>query len=294
MRSFASMLICGMASVRSVHVGPVAGVPTFKDVPGFETRRRKRLVRQTAYATGGNDHKGAVDLSYLNESEARRCCYENYGFLQKPLLLNSWCEFLVELRRIEFRWKLLPLLEGIINFSIVEYTREGETVLCDLRTLTRSGPIANFFECCGALVQGSTDKYFVGFSGPDGVENVLEVRTNRLICGEQDTQTADEKPIVPTLAQFNCRGTSVDLILTNSETGAQRTLIRNFSLQSFNYAFLTSIPIFLKQTDIGIRNVDFVSEDQMRHFRFAWCFLRRESMMTPVEMSELDYLLPLK
>ncbi|KEG13044.1 hypothetical protein DQ04_01251170, partial [Trypanosoma grayi] len=165
-------------------------------------------------------------------------------------------------------------------------------VLCVLKGSSGCAPIAQFFECCGGLTQGSLNNSSVEFCDLDGKEYRFCVDAKKRIASKNALGPVWDEPILPILAQHNCRGTSVDVCVTETKTGVRTPLFSNISLQTFNYAFLTSIPAFLKRTDVGIRNVDFVSKEQMRHFRFAWCFLRRESLMTAVDMSELDTLLP--
>ncbi|RNF15501.1 uncharacterized protein Tco025E_05521 [Trypanosoma conorhini] len=231
-------------------------------------------------------------MPVMDENEAKSICFESYGFLHKPFSFTHWSAFLQELRQIEFRWTLAPIAGGVIVFTALEHGGEGEKVLCQLRGSTGSAPIAEFFECCGTLTQGSCDKRSVRFIDLDGSEHVLRVVSKRQLAATNAATPISDEPILPVLSQYNCRGTSVDVSVIDSRTGVVTPLFHDLSLQTFNYAFLTSIPIFLKRGDVGIRNADFVSKEQMRHFRFAWCFLRRESMMTAVEMSELDLLLP--
>lgn len=266
-------------------VGGQGQIPEVTSLPTFGSRRKRRMNNSC-------EKSAVVSPLALDEEEAKSICFEKYGFLQKPLVMSFWSEFLRELRTIEFSWTLVPSPGGAIIFTASEHGTDGKKILCSLKGTTGCAPIAEFFECCGNLTQGICEKSSVRFFGPDGSGHVLEVVAKRRLSeGNVVDQTVD-KPILPVLAQYNCRGTSVDVSVTEIRTSVVTSLFCDLSLQTFNYAFLTSIPVFLKRTDVGIRNVDFVSKDQMRHFRFAWCFLRRESLMTAVEMSELDLLLP--
>ncbi|ORC91002.1 uncharacterized protein TM35_000074260 [Trypanosoma theileri] len=281
-----------LQEARFLVVGPKCGIPPVSSPPAFESRRRKRLRLGNEENSGLKRSSNSVIKSMMDENEAKSICFENHGFLQKPLIINHWSEFLQELRRIEFRWSLAPSAGGVIILTILEHGIDGEKVLCSLRGTSGCAPIAEFFECCGSFIQGSLSKYDTRFVDLDGGEFLLRVVATRRIPEGNTLDLIADKPILPVLAQYDCRGTSVDVSIVETKTGVQTLLFQNLSLQTFNYAFLTSVPIFLKRTDVGVRNVDFVSKEQMRHFRFAWCFLRRESMMTAVDMTELDSLLP--
>ncbi|KAH9580112.1 hypothetical protein LSM04_008357 [Trypanosoma melophagium] len=277
---------------RFLVVGAQGGIPSTSPPPAFESRRRKRLRLASGESSGLNGSRNSVVKSMMDENEAKSICFEKYGFLQKPLIMNLWSEFLQELRSIEFRWSLAPSAGGVIILTVLEHGIDGEKALCSLRGTSGCAPIAEFFECCGGFIQGSLSKHDTRFLDLDGTEYILRVVTTRRIPEGHAIDLVADEPILPVLAQYNCRGTSVDVSIVETKTGVETPLFQNLSLQSFNYAFLTSVPIFLKRTDVGVRNVDFVSKEQMRHFRFAWCFLRRESMMTAVDMTELDSLLP--
>ncbi|KAF5226705.1 hypothetical protein ECC02_000206 [Trypanosoma cruzi] len=292
MRRFLHIGISHLYLARFLIVGTRGIVPEIGFLPAFESRRRRRMRLGGENAKNDTETSGVPVVPAMDEYEAKSICFEKYGFIQKPLLVKNWSFFLQELRRIEFRWALSPNAGGVIVFTALEHGREGEKVLCNLKGSTGCAPIAEFFECCGGLIQGRCEKYFVKFLDPDGGEHVVKIVSKRQIAASDNVSPVFDEPILPVLAQHNCRGTSVEVSVTDSRTGVLTPVFNDISLQTFNYAFLTSIPVFLKRNDVGIRNADFVSKEQMRHFRFAWCFLRRESLMTAVEMSELDLLLP--
>ncbi|AAZ11778.1 uncharacterized protein TEOVI_000635500 [Trypanosoma equiperdum] len=292
MRRFGGALTRPLGGMRRVVVGPNGSVPEAGCVPTFETRRRKRLRLGGSLTGDWVASTESLSGSCVREEEARLLCFEKYGFVHKPLTMASWSDFLQELARFEFRWRLLPCVGGVTVLNIVERNCGDENVLCDLRTSCGSAPFAQFFECLGAFVQGTSEKRCIMFCDPNGLEQSLEIRAKRHLSPALGEGFEDEKPILPTLAQYDCRGTLVDLVLKDMKTDVLRPIISDISMQALNYAFLVSIPLFLRQADVGVRNTDLVSKEQMRHFRFAWCFLRRESMMTPVEIGELDTLLP--
>ncbi|ESL10640.1 hypothetical protein TRSC58_01623 [Trypanosoma rangeli SC58] len=292
MRRFQRSGVFGLCPARFFIVGTRGNIPEIGSLSAFESRRRRRIRLSSENARDDRQISSVPRVPAVDEDEAKSVCFENYGFLQKPLKFAHWSAFLQELRRIEFRWTLAPSVGGVIVFTALEHGGEGEKVLCKIKGSTGSAPIAEFFECCGTLTQGSCDKRSVRFLDIDGGGHVLSVVSKRKIDSNNAAPPVFDEPILPVLAQYNCRGTSVDVSVIDTRTDVVTPVFHELSLQAFNYAFLTSIPVFLKRADVGIRNADFVSKEQMRHFRFAWCFLRRESMMTAVEMNELDFLLP--
>ncbi|KAG5473062.1 hypothetical protein CUR178_02978 [Leishmania enriettii] len=264
--------------LRHVVVGPSTTIPSATPTPQFG-RRRQRL------------QKGLSSLSFdvENDRDAKNICFERYGFVQKPMFLETWQAFLRELQRVELRWSLAPSAGGTLQLKIHDHFEPGDGLLCELKgAANRSAPLAEFFEACGSLSQGAVSKYEIRFFDGESCSVLLIESKKRL--GESTFK--DEPPIVPLLCQFDCRGTSVSLSVLDEKTLVRTPLFSDISIQALNYAFLTSLPLFLKRTDLGIRNADFVTKDQMRHFRYAWCFLRKESCMTPVELGELDALLP--
>ncbi|CAJ1010525.1 hypothetical protein Q4I28_005840 [Leishmania naiffi] len=203
--------------------------------------------------------------------------------------METWQEFLRELQRVELGWSLAPNAGGTLQLKIHDHLEPGDGVLCELKGGTnRSAPLAEFFEACGSMSQGTISRAEIQFFDEESCSVLLIESKKRL----GDTPFKDEPPILPFFCQFNCRGTSVSLSVLDKKTLIRTPLFSDISIQTLNYAFMTSLPLFLKREDLGIRNVDFVTKDQMRHFRYAWCFLRKESWMTPVELGELDALLP--
>lgn len=263
---------------RCIVVGPSSALPKASSTPEFG-RRRRRLQRRA--------EKQALEVQ--NDDEAKNACFERYGFVQKPLFMASWQEFLKELQRVELGWSLAPSAGGTLRLKVIDHSEPGDGLLCELSGSTsRSAPMAEFFEVCGTLCQGSTAAGEVQFMDGDK-HSVLQIASKKRF---PSSELKEEPPIIPFTSQFNCRGTSVSLSVLDKQTNVTTPLFSDISIQTLNYAFMTALPIFLKRSDIGVRNADFVTKDQMRHFRFAWCFLRRESWMTPVDMTELDCLLP--
>ncbi|KAG8341331.1 hypothetical protein ERJ75_000716500 [Trypanosoma vivax] len=278
--------------LRSVFVGSDISSRTPSPVPVFGRRRYQNSESNDSSVYRIENHSDHVLVSSEDESYAKKMCFEKYGFVQRPLVVKSWTEFLRELRRVELRWRLIPSFSGLIVLDIIEHTKDAETLLCSLKTSSSSTPIANFFDCCGKIIQGTTDKGIIPFPDPVCNGSILEIKSKRYIVPNEEKGILSEEPVSPVIAQYNCRGISVDLTVTDTATNIEKSIFTNLPMQVLTYAFLSSIPVFLKRTDSGVRNVDFVSKDQMRHFRFAWCFLRRESLLTAVDMSELDILLP--
>lgn len=265
-------------AARNIVVGPRTSIPSATSTPQFGRRRRRLREREL------------VASCYVeNDEDAKEICFSHYGFIQKPLYMATWQEFLRELRRFELQWSLAPGPGGIYQLKIYDHAEPGDGLLCELKGAgCSSAPIADVFEACGCITEGSINVGAVRFL--EGLsDSTLRIESKKRL-GE--TTIADEKPILPGLTQHNCRGTSVNISVLDNKSRLVTPLFSDLSVQTLNYAFITSLPAFLKRTDVGIRNSDFVTKDQMRHFRFAWCFLRKESWMTPVEMGELDSLLP--
>jgi hypothetical protein len=263
---------------RCIVVGPSTTLPKTSNAPEFG-RRRRRSQREA--------EKRVFDVE--NDDDAKNTCFARYGFVQKPMFMATWQEFLKELQRVELSWSLAPSAGGSLQLKILDHSEPGDGLLCELSGSTsRSAPMAEFFEACGTLSQGSASTGEIQFLDGEN-HSVLQLASTKRFA---DKDFKEEPPILPFTCQYNCRGTSVSLSVLDKRTNVLTPLFSDISIQTLNYAFMTALPIFLKRTDIGVRNADFVTKDQMRHFRFAWCFLRRESWMTPVDMTELDCLLP--
>lgn len=277
MRRFFSPLSFGLA--RHVIVGPSTSLPTAETTPRFGRRRRRQQQQ----------HPRPRVFDVANDEDAKNMCFDRYGFVQKPLFMETWQEFLRELQRVEMAWSLAPSAGGMLQLKIFDHLEPGDGLLCELRgAANRSAPVAEMFEACGSISQGAMSKGEVQFFDGENC-SVLQIESKKRLG---DPSFKDEPPILPALCQYNCRGTSVSLSVLDKKTQVRTPLFSDISIQTLNYAFMTSLPLFLKRIDIGVRNADFVTKDQMRHFRYAWCFLRKESWMTPVELGELDMLLP--
>ncbi|KAG5472293.1 hypothetical protein LSCM1_03692 [Leishmania martiniquensis] len=263
---------------RQVVVGPSSTIPSPSSSPRFG-RRWRRLQESLP----------PPSFDAENDRDAKNICFERYGFLQKPVFLETWQEFLRELQRVELGWSLAPSSGGTLQLKIHDHLEPGDGLLCELKgAANQSAPLAEFFEACGSVSQGRMSKCEIQFF--DGESSSVLLIESKKRLGENSFK--DDPPISPLFCQFDCRGTSVSLSVLDKKTLVRTPLFSDISSQTLNYAFLTSLPLFLKRTDLGVRNADFVTEDQMRHFRYAWCFLRKESCMTPVELGELDALLP--
>lgn len=264
---------------RALVVGPEKGLPAAQQIPIFGRRRRAEKKKIEVPATVANP---------MLDIDAKNMCFERYDFVHKPLYMNNWLQFLRELQRLELRWSLEPSVGGIYVLKIIDHSPDGG-LLSEVKGYGNLCiPIADFFEACGNITSGISSEGSIVFSEPGGRKNVLKIEAIKKL-GE----VHDEPPTIPfQKPQFNCRGISVNMSLINMQTNVRTPLFSDISLQAVNYAFLSSIPAFMKRNDMGIKNADFISKDQKQHFRFAWCFLRKESWMTPVEMGELDLLLP--
>eukprot|EP00796_Vickermania_ingenoplastis_P005826 gene5826-4153_t len=289
MRHFRFMVIASggvLCSTRKVSVGPDEGVlPRHTKVPLFGRRRRKE--------------KKASDITIstatlIDENEARDICRKNYGFFSKPVYMEKWGTFLSELKRAELSWSVIPVSGGGMTLKLIDHSHHANEVLHEFRgrNSTQSSPLADLFEACGSIVNGSRQEENVLFN-QKGFSEVL-----KLVPTEKEYMYPYIPPEgelgIPLLAKSECTRVSLDVLHLNSSNGVLTPLFRGLSFQAFCYAFLTSIPCFLKKTDVGVRNLDFVSQEQMTHFRYAWCYLRREAWMTPLEMEEFDALLPPK
>lgn len=267
---------------RNFNVVSPTEFPRSEKVPAFGKRRRKQ-----------KDISPQPTSSNISEKEARLICLNNYGFLQKPLYQEKWAEFLSELRRIELSWRLFPVANGGIDLTVLDHSEELNKTLHIFRGVNgqgKSSPMADLFEACGSIINGSIQEENIYFKYENKCESL------RLNPQKRDIlfPPKEEDYGYPVMARSQCTRVAVNVSHVNMSTGVSTPLLRNISFQTFVYCFLTSIPVFLKRTDIGVRNLDFVSAEQMSHFRFAWCYLRREAWMTPLEMEEFDTLLPPK
>ncbi|CCW61719.1 unnamed protein product [Phytomonas sp. EM1] len=266
---------------RQIMVGPSKGIPAISSVPRFGKR----------VASSPREPRGKLELDPGSELRAEAICKDSYGFLKKPLFMESWTEFQKELNRIELQWYLAPGSNGIITLKLFDHREQGDGLLCELKGEgSKCKPIADFFECCGSLLTGVSDTHTVPFIN-DSSEFLLVANSERFIDSSHTTQSEDlakRHDLTYTIGL----GTMVNLSVIDQKTNIRTPLFHRISLLAFNYALLSSIPIFLKRNDIGVRNLDFVSKEQMQQFRFAWCFIRSRSSMTPVDVTELDCLLP--
>ncbi|CCW67985.1 unnamed protein product [Phytomonas sp. Hart1] len=267
---------------RQIIVGPSKGIPTISNVPRFG----KHLT------SSSREEQTTIEPDVGSELRAQAACKDSYGFLRKPLLMKSWTEFQKELQRIEFQWYLAPESGGIITLKVFDHSEPGNGFLCELKgNGSKCTPIADFFECCGSILTGNSESHTIYFIN-DTSEFLLLVNSERFINSHDRIKSEDlakKEELMHTIGL----GTMVNLLIIDKKTNLRTPLFNKISLLTLNYAFLTSIPIFLKRNDVGVRNVDFVSKNQIHHFRFAWCFIRSRSSMTPIDITELDCLLPI-
>lgn len=243
-----------------------------------------------------------------DEDEAEVVCRARYGFLEKPPYLSYWSHFLAEIKRIEFRWSLTPGMGGVYHLRIVEHDADGEHELCHLvGDGKQCHPIADMFEGISGILQGTFTSFSVPFiSGANGgrPQNlVLEAKPQIVSPSaspeEVAAMSAAANPQAATnriglMVQTAKTGYCLDVYIVEKGSTFRSPLFHDVSLQALFHAHLESIPLFLRRTDIGIPNHDFIPADQMTMFRFVWCFIRRECRMTPVELGELNHLLPMK
>lgn len=255
---------------------PPGSVPQREQVPVFGRRRRGRKPSssQTSEIT-------------IPEEVAEKQCRE-YGFLRKPAYMAKWSVFLTEIRQAELTWSLLP--SGGLTLRVASHANGSSE---DLRLFNgqnsnRTSSIADLFESLGSIINGSRCEENVFFRNETRVESL------RIMPRELPADFPSDPSDVFTMARSTCPSVALDIFHVNVPNGVSTPLFTNFSFLAFCNAFLNSIPIFLRKNDIGIRNVDFVTPEQMQHFRFAWCYLRREGWMSPLDIGEFDCLLPAK
>lgn len=282
--------LVALGSRRTVLAGANTSLPQARVADVVLARSKERGRR------AGSDEASASlvaeqEVSAECEADAKHRCITMYDMIERPLCLPSWFAFMRQLQRFEMQWRLEPGVAGTYVLDLNDHTCTRKANVVQLRgSGGHCKPIADMFECCVHLVQGTHTEKIVLFDDGGGGRQLLRLSTKQFL--PENNRAAAPQHSSRTLTQFNCRGTLVSLSLVDTTTRLVTSLFTDMAMQTFLYAFLTSLPIFLKRHDIGIRNAEFVSADQMRHFRFAWCFLRKEAFMTPLEMGELDNLIP--
>lgn len=276
--------------------------PTEAKAPEFGTTRRRRhrqvereirdkaVIEEVARA-----HK---QPSQESEEDAETICRARYNFLDKPLYMRYWTPFLAELKRLEFRWMLTPGVGAVYHLDVVEHEAATgrEVTLCKLRgNGNMCLPLADIFDGLCGLLNGDFLSFSAQFFSPDRkqylvFEAVPRIESNVDTSRVQPAQNVFGRDVPQFFAQTSRTGYCVNLSLM--ENDVKTPLFHELSIMTICYAHLTSVPTFLHRTDIGIRNYDFLPPDQLKTFRFVWCFLRRECRMTPVEIGELDLLIP--
>lgn len=325
--------LCGAA--RWIHVKPTSSTSftTTPVVPEFGTQRRRHQRRQDRQLR----EKAAIDaLAHQQriptpdeEDDAEVYCRSRFGFLERPLYMQTWFQFQQELLRYTMRWSLTPGIGGVYHLEILEHTVEGEQVLTSLQADgNKHAPIADMFEGLCGIIQGS----MMSFSVPFSSVGMDRGRPKHLVVEAKGFLESDAAKAKSATSSSSLKGTfdreyqmvsppasgvflrqndpsiSQRIFAQTSQTGlcltysvmetmsdgtfARTVLCRDLSLQTACHMHLQSIPIFLQRRDIGIPNWDFISKDQMRMFRFVWCYIRRECRMEPLEIADLDVLLP--
>lgn len=273
-----SHALCGIS--RWISVGTPGVHQSISKVPKFGKRRRQSKTLP------------ALSTTNVSEEDAEVYCKGKCGFIEKPVFFPRWSEFYSDLRRIYLSWRLYPIANGGTDLRIFDRHENGNELLHTFRgsNSSTSSPIADLFEACGSIINGSLNEESIYFKNNDLVE-VLRITPQKMNSFSDHKEFKNNVTVLP---QSRCTSVALNITHVNVSNSVVSPLVTNISFQAFCFAFLNSIPDFLKRSDAGIKNIDFVSQEQMRHFRFAWCYLRREAWMTPVELGELDLLLPSK
>lgn len=284
------MRLCGpslgvLKYVRSVSVRPLTEVPPpLTKVPLFGKRRRTNRKKIES------DELWKLTAS-VSEEEAKVFCQESCGFIAKPAYMQDWRSFYSELKKVELCWSLIPACNGEIHLEVFDRSEEPN-LLHSFRgkNPNKSSSIADLFEAFGSIVNGSLQEENVFFT-KGGVSEALRIQPEK----REMLFPPDSKHLgggIP--PQSLSISVALDIKHVNMSNCVVTPLFTGLSFQAFCFAFLNSIPAFLKRNDIGIKNIDFVSRDQMNHFRYGWTYLRREAWLSPLELGEFDLLLPLK
>ncbi|CUG87498.1 Hypothetical protein, putative [Bodo saltans] len=315
-RSSSSTLTCSTRHFTNVgedlHSNPIGRT---NDVPQFGSGKKRvkreetRILQNKAVLEDHARRRRAPTQD--EEDDAEVVCRARYGFLEKPPYLQYWSHFLFEIKRIEFRWSLTPGIGGVYHLRIIEHDADGEHELCHLvGDGKQCHPIADVFEGISGILQGT----FLSFSVPfisstvnSGKPQNLVFEAKPQVSSSSSTITEEENerqrsaadPTAATarlnlMVQTAKTGYCLDVYIMEKDSPIKVPLFHDISLQALFHAHIESIPLFLRRTDIGIPNHDFFPADQMTVFRFLWCFIRRECRMTPVELGELNHLLPMK
>jgi hypothetical protein len=293
-----------------IHSTPIGRT---NDVPHFGSTK-KRMKREVARALQDKaviaEHARRQRAPTQDEEDdAEVTCRARYGFLEKPPYIQHWSHFLAEIKRVEFRWSLAPGIGGVYHLRVMEHDADGEHELCHLiGDGKQCHPIADMFEGISGILQGT----FMSFSVPFISSAVNSGKAQNLVfeakpqvtspCAteeENERQRSAADPIAATsrlkmMVQTAKTGYCIDVCLMEKDSPIKVPLFHDISLQALFHAHIESIPPFLRRTDIGIPNHDFLPAEQMTVFRFLWCFIRRECRMTPLELGDINHLLPSK
>lgn len=291
-------------------VGSTAFPVDHVSAPEFGTRRRRHQrasaseLADKAVIEGRKIAMGAP-ATQQTEDDAETLCRSRYGFFEKPPYLPYWSQFLAELRRYELRWSVSPGVGTEYHLDIVEFTATGESFLCRLHgDGSQCQPIADMFNGIGAVVQGVLSDFSVPFLSHRSRPQYLVFTSKPLLSAPSSTSSATasssseaprhhQHPDIPNFVfQSHRTGYAFSVCIMEQHSPIRTPLIHELSLQATTHMMLQSMPPFFRRTDIGVRNADLMPKDQIQAFRFLWCFLRRECRMVPMDMANLDDLLP--
>jgi hypothetical protein len=292
-------IVGGSISESSVSTSAAVSAPLF----GTSRRRARRETEKKAQEAAQIEALRAAREAPLPEVEAaaRETVKEHYGFLMIPLYMEYWQHFLVELRRFEFHWQIGSPCGNVYRFMLIERTVGGENQLCVLRSdKRRANCLVEFFDAIGYFIVEGPQKRDIKFDDGSGNLQILRV-TCAPSLGDYNPSRAEQDRVGWSVEERDARGDVaqsvrighfVDMELIDSATGSIKVLVKGLSLQTLAYLLMASIPPFLNRHDLGVRNMDFLPKEQIKMIRFTWCFFRREMRMTPVDIGELNEMLP--
>ena len=293
---------------RSAVGGNISGseaTTTTVAVPPFGTTRRRARREMDVRA------QEAAQLEALRaateppqpevEASSRATVRGHYGFLHRPLSMAYWHPLWLELRRYEFHWQLDSPCGNVYRFILIERTVDGESQKCVVRGDRRKiNPIVDFFDALMYMIMEGAPVREVRFVDEAGCQMTLRF-TCKPSLGQYHEDVSEEDKIGWTMEERNARldvaqtvklGHAIDIELVDGLSKKTTLLVKGLALQTLSYLLMTSIPSFLNRHDLGVKNLDFLPKDQLTMIRFTFCFFRREMRMTPLDIGELNELLP--
>ena len=215
--------------------------------------------------------------------------------------MTYWHHFLLELRRYEFHWQLDSPCGNVYRFILIERTVDAESQKCVVRGDRRKiNPIVDFFDALMYMIMEGAPVREVRFVDEAGCQMTLRF-TCKPSLGQYHEDVSEEDKIGWTMEERNARldvaqtvklGHAIDIELVDGLSKKTTLLVKGLALQTLSYLLMTSIPSFLNRHDLGVKNLDFLPKDQLTMIRFTFCFFRREMRMTPLDIGELNELLP--